>query len=150
MRQLKINCLTTQPHEQTSAVPFPLPALLEVAGGWGTGGGRVAARRGGWLVLKRPRPLRRVERCLVRAIHRWQRREAKRLGEGPARGGAVSFAQLFGSAVQLTPHLHVLVPEGRGHHPSHRVAAAKRGGLPKRVHEEVRGVDGGAVAGRRL
>jgi hypothetical protein len=28
------------------------------------------------------------------------------------RGGAVAFTQYFGSALQLTPHLHVLVPEG--------------------------------------
>jgi hypothetical protein len=27
-------------------------------------------------------------------------------------GGAVVFAQYFGSSLQLTPHLHVLVPEG--------------------------------------
>ncbi len=52
-------------------------------------------------------------RRLVRAVWRWQRAEARRLG-GPRglRGGAVAFSQLFGSALQLTPHLHVLIPEG--------------------------------------
>ena len=31
---------------------------------------------------------------------------------GKPRGGAVCFVQMFGSALQLTPHLHVSVPEG--------------------------------------
>jgi len=66
-----------------------------------------------WPVVKTPRLLRAVERRLVRSVWRWQRREAKRLGERrELSGGAVGFAQLLGSALQLTPHLHVLLPDG--------------------------------------
>ena len=66
-----------------------------------------------WPVVKEPRLLKSVERRLIRGIWRWQRAEAKRLGHTEElRGGAVAFAQLFGSALQLTPHLHVLVAEG--------------------------------------
>ncbi len=66
-----------------------------------------------WLVVTDTKLLRAMERCLVRSIFRWQRLRARRLGaSGKKTGGAVSFTQLFGSALQLTPHLHVLVPEG--------------------------------------
>ena len=65
-----------------------------------------------WVVLSQPGLLRAVERRLVRAVWRWQRARAKRLGyRGELRGGAVGFLQLFGSALQLTPHFHVLLPE---------------------------------------
>jgi len=65
-----------------------------------------------WPVVK-TRLLKTVERRLVKAVWRWQRQQAKRLGAaGTLRGGAVAFAQLFGSALQLTPHLHLLLPEG--------------------------------------
>jgi len=64
------------------------------------------------LVVKRPALLKVVERALVKAVWRWQRAEAKRLGAvGRQEGGAVAMTQWFGSALQLTPHLHVLVPE---------------------------------------
>ncbi len=57
--------------------------------------------------------LRRVERRLVEAIFRWQRRRARALGaRGRRVGGAVCFTQLFGSALQLSPHLHLLAAEG--------------------------------------
>ena len=66
-----------------------------------------------WGVMKRPKLLRALERRLVRSVWRWQRGEAKRLGESqPLKGGAVGFTQFFGGALQLTPHLHVLLPEG--------------------------------------
>ena len=66
-----------------------------------------------WAVVKTPQLFKRVERQLVLAVWRWQRQRAKGLGHsGVLRGGAVAFAQFFGSALQLTPHLHVLVPEG--------------------------------------
>ena len=66
-----------------------------------------------WPLVKDSGLLRAVERSLVRAIFRWQRRRAKELGaKGPSRCGAVCFVQMFGSALQLTPHLHLLVPEG--------------------------------------
>ncbi|MBE2254202.1 MAG: transposase, partial [Myxococcus sp.] len=65
-----------------------------------------------FVVVKRPALLKRLERRLVRAIWRWQRQVARRLGvPGPLRGGAVVFTQWFGSSLQLTPHLHALFPE---------------------------------------
>ncbi len=67
-----------------------------------------------WAVRKRPELVRCIERLLVRAVWRWQRARARKLGvEGTLRGGALGFLQLFGSALQLSPHLHVLVPEGQ-------------------------------------
>jgi hypothetical protein len=65
-------------------------------------------------LVKHPALLARMERRLVRAMWAWQRRCAKRLGmKGKLHGGGVGFRQYFGSALQLTPHLHVLVPEGQ-------------------------------------
>jgi hypothetical protein len=48
----------------------------------------------------------------VRALFAFQRRTARRLGVRAPSSGAVAFVQRFGSALQLTPHFHVLVPEG--------------------------------------
>lgn len=66
-----------------------------------------------WPVVKEPFLLRALERCLTRAIFRWQRRQAKRLGHGgKAQCGAVCFVQWFSGTLALQPHLHLLVPEG--------------------------------------
>jgi hypothetical protein len=66
-----------------------------------------------FLLVKEPKLLRRVERRLVEAIFRWQRRCAKGLGgTGKRVGGAVSFVQLFSSSLTLAPHLHLLAAEG--------------------------------------
>ena len=63
-------------------------------------------------VVKQPRVLKLVERALVRAVWRWQRATAKRLGVTQRlQGGAVAFTQWFPSNLSLTPHLHVLMPE---------------------------------------
>lgn len=63
-------------------------------------------------VVKRPALLKRLERRLVRAVWRWQRERARKLGgPGALQGGAICFWQWFGSSLQLTPHLHLLVPE---------------------------------------
>ena len=63
-------------------------------------------------VVKQPQVLKLVERALVRAVWRWQRAVAKRLGvRQRLQGGAVAFTQWFSSALALTPHLHVLLPE---------------------------------------
>jgi hypothetical protein len=65
-----------------------------------------------FLVVKRPELLKRLELRLVRAVWRWQRAVARRLGvSGPFRGGAVVFTQWFVSSLQVTPHLHGLVAE---------------------------------------
>jgi len=47
----------------------------------------------------------------VRALFTFQRRSARKLGIPAPHTGAVAFVQRFGSALQLTPHFHVLVPE---------------------------------------
>ncbi len=66
-----------------------------------------------FLLVKEPKLLRKVERRLVEAIFRWQRQRAKELGATSKRvGGAVCFTQLFGSALQLQPHVHGRVAEG--------------------------------------
>jgi hypothetical protein len=64
-------------------------------------------------VVKQPRLLKYLERRLLKAIWRWQRQEAKRAGHGAgfSLGAGVCFTQWFGSRLQLTPHLHELVPE---------------------------------------
>ncbi len=62
--------------------------------------------------VKQRKLLRRVEKRLVQAVWRLQRAQGKRLGvTGKLHGGAVCFRQYFGSSLQLTPHLHLLVPE---------------------------------------
>jgi hypothetical protein len=63
-------------------------------------------------VVKKPRLLKRLELRLVQAVWRWQRSEARRHGAtGALTGGGVCFWQYFGSSLQLTPHLHLLVAE---------------------------------------
>ena len=66
-----------------------------------------------WLALKQPGVLDVALRALLGRVAAQQRREARRLGvPGRLHAGAVSFAQYFGSTLQLTPHLHVLCPDG--------------------------------------
>jgi Transposase zinc-binding domain len=64
-------------------------------------------------VVKKPGLLKRLEVRLVQAVWRRQRATAKRLGTSTKRlrGGGVCFWQYFGSSLQLTPHLHLLVPQ---------------------------------------
>jgi hypothetical protein len=65
-------------------------------------------------VVKRPKLLKRLEVRLVKAVWRWQRREARRHGARRAlTGGAACFWQWFSSSLQLTPHLHLLVAEAQ-------------------------------------
>ena len=47
-----------------------------------------------------------------RVVHGWYRRQAKVRGFAGGRCGAVTFVQRFGSALNLNPHLHVLVLDG--------------------------------------
>ena len=51
----------------------------------------------------------------VRAVFTFQRGRARALGLAVTRArtsGSVTFVQRFGSALQLTPHFHTLVPNG--------------------------------------
>ena len=66
-----------------------------------------------WAAVRTKGFLAAVEKEAVRAVWRWQRAQARRLGvRRPLSGGAVGFLQLFGGALQLTPHFHLLLPEG--------------------------------------
>jgi len=66
-----------------------------------------------WVVVKDAKLLRAVERCLTKAIFRFQRRRAKQLGVvGKPKSGAVCFTQLFNGHLALQPHSHLLVAEG--------------------------------------
>ncbi len=61
-------------------------------------------------VVKKPKLLKRLE---VRAVWKWPRREARRHGAtGALTGAGICFSQWFGSAMQLTPHLHLLAAFG--------------------------------------
>ena len=73
----------------------------------------------------------------VHALFNFQRKTARRLGIEQPQVGALAFVQRFGSALQLTPHFHVLLPEAvfeevSGPEPSARVAL-----LPGPDDEEV-------------
>jgi hypothetical protein len=106
-RGLCPSCSTRRSHETAAHCGEVLP---EVAYRQWTLSAPYAVR---WALRKHPKLLARMEHHLVRAVWWWQRRRARRL-EYSAQlwGGAVGFRQSFGSSLQLTPHLHVLVPEG--------------------------------------
>lgn len=53
-----------------------------------------------------------VIRTFVRTVFAWQRRRAKALGYAKPHTGSVSFAQRFGSLLQLNPHAHTWIPDG--------------------------------------
>ena len=54
-----------------------------------------------------------VHSIFVRTLFAWQRRAAKRLdGLDSVLPGAVTFVQLFGSALNLNPHFHSLLTDG--------------------------------------
>jgi len=74
-------------------------------------------------VLSVPRPLRLllsvrpaligpVLQIFLRAVFAWQRRRARRRGITDGNPGAVTFIQLFGSALNRNVHFHALVPDG--------------------------------------
>jgi len=48
----------------------------------------------------------------VRCLFSFQRKAARRLGVRAPAAGAVALVQRFGSSLQLTPHFHLLAPEG--------------------------------------
>ncbi|QDF03652.1 hypothetical protein BHS04_10650 [Myxococcus xanthus] len=65
-----------------------------------------------WVPLKEKGLLSDVLTLFLRAVFALQRRRARRQGVRGGQTGAVSFLQFFGSASQVTPHYHALVPEG--------------------------------------
>lgn len=48
----------------------------------------------------------------LRVVYGWYRRRAREEGRKDARCGSVTFVQRFGSALNLNPHFHVLMPDG--------------------------------------
>ncbi|MBN1669737.1 MAG: transposase, partial [Kiritimatiellae bacterium] len=58
------------------------------------------------------RLVREVRRVMMRTIFAFLRRRARARGLAEPEGGAVAFVQRFGSALNLNPHLHVLVLDG--------------------------------------
>ncbi len=65
-----------------------------------------------WVLLKDVGLLSDVLTVFLRAVFALQRRRARRQGLRGGQAGAVSFIQFFGSALQVTPHFHSLVPDG--------------------------------------
>jgi putative transposase len=65
-----------------------------------------------WVLLKDVGLLSDVLTLFLRAVFALQRRRARRQGLRGGQVGAVSFIQFFGSALQVTPHFHSLVPDG--------------------------------------
>lgn len=50
--------------------------------------------------------------AFLRTVFAWQRRRGRALGIAGGRTGAVSFVQRFGSALNLHPHVHSVLPDG--------------------------------------
>jgi hypothetical protein len=65
-----------------------------------------------WVLLKEVGLLTEVLTLFLRAVFALQRRRARKQGVRGGQVGAVSFLQFFGSALQVTPHFHALVPDG--------------------------------------
>jgi len=68
-----------------------------------------------FVLARTPRLLSAALTFFVRALFALQRRRARARGLPVTRAGssgAVTFVQRFGSALQLTPHFHTLVPDG--------------------------------------
>ena len=65
-----------------------------------------------WVLLKDVGLLSDVLTVFLRAVFTLQRRRARRQGLRGGQAGSVSFIPFFGSALQVTPHFHSLVPDG--------------------------------------
>jgi hypothetical protein len=68
-----------------------------------------------FLLSRDPKLLSAALTIFIRALFAFQRRRARAQGLPTTRAGtsgSVTFVQRFGSALQLTPHLHTLLPDG--------------------------------------
>jgi len=63
-------------------------------------------------VVSEPKALSDVVSILLRCIFAWQRHRARRAGVREPLTGSVTFLQLWGSYLQLTPHAHAWLPDG--------------------------------------
>ena len=64
-----------------------------------------------WVLARRPALVGRVLAVFLRALSTWQRRRGRAVGASGATG-SVTFVQRFGSAMQLSIHYHVVMPDG--------------------------------------
>jgi len=65
-----------------------------------------------YILARQPRLLSQVRRIFLRAVFGFYRKQARQAGLHRGRTGAVSRIQLFGSALNLNPHLHTLLLDG--------------------------------------
>ena len=63
-------------------------------------------------VVRDPALLTKVVSIFLRAVFAYQRRRARSMGIIDPQLGSVTFIQLFGSVLQLTPHAHSWLPDG--------------------------------------
>ncbi len=63
-------------------------------------------------VVRDPSLLTKVLVVFLRTVFAYQRRRARKMGITEPQTGSVSFIQLFGSILQLTPHAHSWIPDG--------------------------------------
>jgi hypothetical protein len=63
-------------------------------------------------LVKEPKLMSAMCRILVRTIFAWLRKKARNMGISDPQPGAIANLHLFGSALNLHPHLHVVVPQG--------------------------------------
>jgi hypothetical protein len=78
-----------------------------------------------------------VLRVFLRVVQGWYRKQGKALGITDCQGGSVTFAQRFGSAMNLNPHFHCLVVDGifNGKNAAFHRAPALRGEDVKEIVE---------------
>lgn len=63
-------------------------------------------------VVRDPDLLTKVLSVLLRTVFAYQRLRARKMGITNPQTGSISFIQLFGSILQLTPHAHSWIPDG--------------------------------------
>jgi hypothetical protein len=65
-----------------------------------------------YLLARDTKLLGEVLGCFLRCLFAYHRRRARKLGTPGSAPGAISYLQWFGSALQLTPHFHCIIPDG--------------------------------------
>jgi len=65
-----------------------------------------------FLLAMNPAFLSDMTGMFLRTLFAWHRARGRRLGIRDGQTGSVTFVQRFGGALQLFPHLHVVVPDG--------------------------------------
>lgn len=65
-----------------------------------------------YLLARDTKLLGEVLGCFLKCLFAFHRRRARKLGTPGGVAGAISYLQWFGSALQLTPHFHCIIPDG--------------------------------------